>query len=89
TGALTDHKVTYRVQVLFNTVITNRAISVGSGKPLKPRDITVAFNIFQGGGPLISEAGGSTTTFKSNIVNGNAGVTEGSMMMDPKLMKVG
>jgi hypothetical protein len=90
TGALTDHKVTYNVQVLFNTVVNGRGISIGSGKPLKPRDITVAYNILQGAGPLITETAGTTNTkLIGNIVNGNPGVTTGVMMMDPKLVKMG
>jgi hypothetical protein len=31
---LTDHKVSYDVQVMFNTIVSGRGITVGSGKPL-------------------------------------------------------
>jgi hypothetical protein len=89
-GALTDHKVTYRVQVMFNTLVNGRGISVGSGKPLPPRDITVAYNILQGAGPLVSVVGGATVRSMGNIVNGGAaGYSQGMMMVDPKLTKVG
>jgi poly(beta-D-mannuronate) lyase len=88
-GALTDHKVAYDVQVLFNTVVADRGISIGSGKPLKPHGCVVAYNIVQGAGPLISEVAGANTKFVGNIANGSPGVTSGVMMMDPKLVKVG
>jgi hypothetical protein len=90
TGALTDHKVTYNIQVLFNTVVNGRGISIGSGKPFKPHDITVGYNLLQGAGPLISEvAGTQNDKFVGNIANGAPGITSGVMMMDPKLTKMG
>jgi hypothetical protein len=87
TGVLTDHKVSYDVQVMFNTVIGRRGITVGSNKVLKPTNISVAYNIVQGTGPLISETGG--TMFVGNIANGPPGVTSGVMMMDPGLTMIG
>jgi poly(beta-D-mannuronate) lyase len=73
-GALTDHKVTYNVQVLFNTVVgTGRSLSIGSGKPLPPKNITVAHNIFQGG---MTQVGGATVQSTGNIVTGTAGLVK-------------
>jgi hypothetical protein len=89
TGALTDHKVAYDVQVLFNTVVSNRGITIGSGKPLIPHGCVVAYNIVQGTGPLITEVAGANSKFAGNIANGTPGVSDGVMMMDPKLVKVG
>src|SRR5262249_27372877 len=59
TGNLTDHKQVYRAQVLFNTVIAARAIQVGGGHPLEPIDCTIANNLMQGAGPLVTEVAGS------------------------------
>jgi hypothetical protein len=91
TGALTDHKQVYNTQVVFNTIVNSRGVDVGSGHPLKPINSVVAYNILQGTGPLLAEAGGSVgTKFLGNIVNGGAaGVSSGVMMVEPKLMKVG
>jgi hypothetical protein len=87
TGLLTDHKVSYDVQVMFNTVIGRRGIAVGSSKILKPMNVSVAYNIVQGAGPLISDTGG--TMFVGNIANGPPGVTSGVVMMDPQLTMMG
>jgi hypothetical protein len=43
-GALTDHKQTYDIDVVFNTIVGGR-IQIGSSKPLPPRNITAAYNI--------------------------------------------
>jgi len=89
-GALTDHKVSYNVQVMFNTIVAGRGITVGSGKPLKPRNITVAYNLLQGAGPLITSAGGTDLKAFGNVVNGGAaGIDMGVQSMDPQLMKMG
>jgi poly(beta-D-mannuronate) lyase len=87
-GALTDHKVCYNVQVLFNTVVTTRGIVVGGSKPLKPRNIVVGYNLLQGSGTLMSDVG-QNTKFIGNIANGTSTVTGGVMMVDPRLTKVG
>jgi hypothetical protein len=89
TGALTDHKVTYNVQVMFNTIVNGRGITLGSGKPLQPRNITVAYNLLQGGGPLITATAGTQARIVGNIVNGNAGVGMGVQAVDPRLVKMG
>ena len=83
-GALTDHKVTYNVQVLFNTVVDGR-ISVGSGKPLPPRNITVGYNLIQGSGG-ISAVGGAQVRYVGNISSGGG---TGAMMANPGLVKMG
>jgi hypothetical protein len=88
-GALTDHKVTYNVQVLFNTIVSGRGIAIGSGKPLAPRNITVAYNLLQGGGPLITAVGGAQVRSVGNVVNGDSGFNMGVQAMDPRLMRVG
>src|SRR5213075_762820 len=90
TGMLTDHKQVFRTQVMFNTIVNAKGIDVGGGHEFKPFDCTVAYNLLQGSGPLISEAAGTVgTRYFGNMVNGPSTVTTGVMMVDPKLMKVG
>jgi hypothetical protein len=90
TGMLTDHKQVFRTEVVFNTIVNNRGIDVGGGHEFKPIDCTVAYNLLQGSGPLVSEAAGTVgTKYAGNIANGPSTVTTGVMMVDPKLMKVG
>jgi poly(beta-D-mannuronate) lyase len=87
TGALTDHKQTYDILVVFNTVVGGRGIALGSGKPLPPRNITVAYNLIQGD---VSAIAGTTMKSMGNIVTGSAsGFSGGIMNVDPKLTKVG
>jgi poly(beta-D-mannuronate) lyase len=84
TGMLTDHKQVFRTEVVFNTVVNNRGIDVGGGHEFKPIDCTVAYNLLQGTGPLISEAAGTVgTVCKGNLANGPSPVTTGVMMVDP------
>jgi poly(beta-D-mannuronate) lyase len=93
TGMLTDHKQVYRAQVVFNTVIANRGISVGGAHPLQPIDCTIANNLLQGMGPLVTETAGSQNTrYVGNIANGNPGLkkTPGELeQVDPMLVKMG
>ena len=85
-GKLTDHKVSYGVEVLFNTVVSRRGIAVGSGKPLKPRDCVIANNLLEGGGNLLSSTNGvANTKFKANIVHGSASQSAGVLRVDPRL----
>jgi hypothetical protein len=89
-GMLTDHKVAYGVTVAFNTIVTGRGITIGSGKALQPKGIVVAYNILQGSGPLITATGGSQVSYTGNIVNGGAAsMATGVMRVDPKLVKIG
>jgi Chondroitinase B len=89
-GMLTDHKQVFRTQVLFNTIVNARGIDVGGGHQYKPIDCTVAYNLLQGTGSLISEAAGTVgTVYVGNITNGPTGVKTGTTTVDPKLMKVG
>ena len=89
-GMLTDHKVSYNVQVLFNTIVGGRGVSVGSGKSIQPRNITVAYNLFQGAGPAVNVTSGAQVKSLGNMFNGGtSGLTEGMMMADPKLTKMG
>jgi hypothetical protein len=86
-GALTDHKQTYDILVVFNTVIGGRGLSLGSGKPLPPRNITVAYNLFQGD---VSAIGGTTMKSTGNIVTGTAGgFADGIVKVTPMLTKMG
>ncbi len=93
TGMLTDHKQVYRTQVLNNTVIGDRGISVGGGHPLAPIDCTIANNLLQGAGPLVSEAAAAVDIrYVDNIVNGKPGPQKGGSELwriDPKLIKQG
>jgi len=90
TGQLTDHKQVFRVTVAFNTIVNQHGIDVGGSHALQPVDCTVAYNVLQGGGPLITEETGTkNTTYLGNMVNGTPGVTRGIIMADPKLVKVG
>jgi hypothetical protein len=90
-GALTDHKQVFRVTVAFNTLVDAHGIALGGSHPLEPVDCTVAYNILQGSGTLLSEAAGTTnTTYLGNILNGGTtGIKTGVIMADPKLVKVG
>jgi hypothetical protein len=70
--------------------VNPKGIDLGGAHPLEPVDCTVAYNILQGSGPLITEAAGTmNTTYLGNIANGKPGITTGVMMIDPKLVKVG
>jgi hypothetical protein len=96
TGNLTDHKQVYRAQVVFNTIVAagkQRAISVGGGHPMDPIDCTVANNLFQGAGPLMSQTATSkNTSYAGNIVNGAPGLSRSPSevrIADPKLVKAG
>jgi poly(beta-D-mannuronate) lyase len=85
-GELTDHKVSYDVQVLFNTIVSERGIAVGSGKPLKPRGCVVAYNLLQGAGTLLHEQDGSEDgTWAGNIVHEGASDVDGVIEVDPGL----
>jgi hypothetical protein len=89
-GALTDHKVSYNVQVMFNTIVNGRGISIGSGKTIQPRNIVVAYNLLQGAGPLITATGGTGMRAVGNIVNGGAaGIGNGVQTADPRLVMMG
>jgi hypothetical protein len=90
TGMLTDHKVSYGVQVMFNTIVSGRGIAIGSGKMFQPRNILVAYNLLQGAGPLITATGGTDMRSVGNIVSGGAaGIGSGVQSVDPKLVQMG
>jgi poly(beta-D-mannuronate) lyase len=94
TGMLTDHKQVYRAQVVFNTIVNGRGISVGGAHPMEPIDCTVAYNVLRGtGGTVLSEAAGTVNTrYLGNIVsNGSTAIrgTDAVRLIDPKLVKVG
>jgi hypothetical protein len=88
-GAPTDHKQVYGVQVLFNTIVSSQGIAVGGSHPMNPKDCVVANNLLQGGAMLSEVAGSMNITYAGNIVNGGATVTTGVKMLDPKLTKMG
>jgi hypothetical protein len=88
-GAPTDHKQVYGVQVLFNTVVSSQGIAVGGAHPMNPKDCVVANNLLQGGAMLTEVAGSENITYAGNIVNGGAMVTTGVKMADPMLTKMG
>jgi poly(beta-D-mannuronate) lyase len=92
TGMLTDHKQVYRAQVVFNTVVNPRGITVGGSHPLEPIDCTVAFNILQGSGTLLNEATGTVgTKYLGNIVKGTSAIKDaiGVRLVDPRLVRTG
>jgi hypothetical protein len=94
TGMLTDHKQVYRAQVVFNTIVNSRGITVGGAHPMQPIDCTVAYNVLAGsGGTVLSEAAGTVNTrYLGNIVwNGTTPIkgTDAIRLVDPKLAKVG
>jgi len=89
-GQLTDHKQVNRAMLLFNTIVNGEGIVVGGSHTRQPVDCTVAYNVLQGSGPLLSEASGTqNTTYLGNIVNGRTDITRGIIMADPKLVKTG
>jgi len=89
-GQLTDHKQVYRAMLLFNTIVNGEGIVVGGSHSRQPVDCTIAYNVLQGSGPLLSEASGTqNTTYVGNIVNGRTSITRGTIMVDPKLVKTG
>jgi hypothetical protein len=89
TGELRDHKQVYGTEVVFNTIVDSRGITVGGGKVLQPKDCTVANNILQGSGTLLTEhAGTLRQQFAANIVfGGKTSVTSGVMRVNPKLAR--
>jgi hypothetical protein len=94
TGMLTDHKQVYRAQVLFNTIVNSRGITLGGAHPLPPIDCTVAYNVLQGtGGTVLSEVTGTLNTrYVGNIVHDGTTAIKGTdavRLVDPKLVKVG
>jgi hypothetical protein len=91
---LTDHKQVYRAQVVFNTIVNSRGITVGGSHPMQPVGCTVAYNVLQGtGGTVLNEATGTLNTrYLGNIVwNGSTSIagTDAIRRIDPKLAKVG
>ena len=84
-GALTDHKQTYDIEVVFNTVVGG-SINIGSGKPLAPRNITVGYNLVQGN---VNAVGGAQVKSMGNIVSGTAALSGGVMKAEPGLTKMG
>jgi hypothetical protein len=94
TGALSDHKQVYRAQVVFNTIVNPRGITVGGAHPVDPIDCTVAYNVLQGtGGTVLSQTSTAVNTrYLGNIVfNGSTSITgtDAIRKLDPKLVKVG
>ena len=93
TGALTDHKQVYRTQVVSNTIVSTRGIAVGGSHPLDPIDSTVANNLLQGSGALLTETSTSRNTrYSRNLVNGAVSVTRPAAevrAVDPLLSRVG
>jgi hypothetical protein len=90
-GQLTDHKQVFRVTVAFNTIVNAHGIELGGDHPLEPVDCTVAYNILQGSGTLLTEAGGTkNTTYVGNMLSGGStSIGSGVIMADPKLVKIG
>jgi poly(beta-D-mannuronate) lyase len=85
-GALKDHKVSYRVQVVFNTIVSETGVKIGSGKPLKPKDCVVAYNVLEGDGALLrQESGTENTDSRGNIVHGGSTNVGGTQRVDPEL----
>ncbi len=88
----TDFYRVYRTQVVNNTVVGGKGISVGS-RDMPPADCVVANNIVQNGiGPAIIDLG-QGTRIEGNIVNPigamtTPGVMQGVRVVDPMLMKV-
>jgi hypothetical protein len=91
TGILQDHKQVYKTEVVFNTVVGAGGIAVGGSHPLDPVDCTVAYNLIQGPGALLTETPGSTNiTVVGNLGSmGTPAVKSGIMVVDPKLTKIG
>jgi hypothetical protein len=93
TGELTDHKQVYRTQVVFNTVVNDRGIAVGGSHPMDPVDCTIANNLLQGSGSVLTETSSSRNTrYAGNIVNGQTSLARSSAeirLVDPLLARVG
>src|SRR5207244_10206208 len=84
-----DHKQVFKVQVLFNTIVSGQGIQVGGGHPMEPHDCIIANNLLQGGAMLSEVAGSLNNTYLNNFVNGGADLKTGVKMVDPMLVKMG
>src|SRR5262249_16394815 len=66
------------------------ALRVGSGKPLEPRNITLANNLLQATGQAINVTTGSDVHAASNLVSaGSVNIQQGFVRQDAQLMMLG
>ena len=74
TGSTTAHESAEHCVVLFNTFVSTGGdlVKFGGGKKYGPSDITLANNIFQGSGTLVTKRQGSDLKWQGNIINGGS-----------------
>jgi hypothetical protein len=94
TGALTDHKQVYGATIAFNTVVNDQGIEIGGSHPLGPINCTIAYNLLQGSGMLLTEnAGSQNNRYLGNIASGGmvnlAKGPDAVRMIDANLTKIG
>ena len=72
TGSTTAHEAADHCVVLFNTFVSSGGdlVKFGGGKKYGPDDITLADNILQGSGTLVTKRQGTNLTWLGNVVNG-------------------
>jgi hypothetical protein len=80
------HFRVYDAQVVHNTIVNGRGISVGASHPDAPSGCVVANNLVQNpSGDAITDTSSVMTTYAGNISSAGAG--PGTKMGDPKLVK--
>jgi hypothetical protein len=74
TGSTTAHEAADHCVVLFNTFVSTSGdmVKLGGGKQYGPDDITVADNIIQGSGTLVTKRQGTNIKWQGNIINGGS-----------------
>jgi hypothetical protein len=81
TGSTTAHEAAEHCVVLFNTLVSTGSdlVKFGGGKKYGPDDITLANNVFQGSGTLVTKRQGTSLKWQGNIINGGtAGIIPAS-----------
>jgi hypothetical protein len=74
TGSTTAHEAADHCVVLFNTFVSSSGdmVKLGGGKKFGPDDVTIADNIIQGSGTLVTKRQGSNLKWQGNIINGGS-----------------
>jgi hypothetical protein len=84
----TAHYRVYRTHIVNNTIVNGRGIVIGS-TGLPPVDCVAANNLIQNPmGDAITHAAGEGTRFEGNLASANPGVTMGTRVADPMLVKM-
>src|SRR4051812_24895334 len=74
TGSTTAHEAADHCVVAFNTFASSGGdmVKLGGGKKYGPDDITVADNVIQGSGTLVTKRQGTNIRWQGNIINGGS-----------------